>query len=327
MAIDERQVQECSSRSGWNLNSSRLLRWSSRDMPSSIVQHFLVTSFTHQICKVCFTIESEFLKHPVFRSLWAWRGLSSRNLSHLVAELQIAAAQLACSLIMIDYRLVFLSLREGQYDDPCWIWACNPTRSRWLSYHIYMLRGIGLLDFLRNKRWSTSPRGSPKARLDSRDALPAMILSVETGNWWESLIHPLQHVAQDLFDPKSAQPCFSWGREANPFKSFATSLRRRAVGFEFARSFGFACQAKKAGTFVGAFLDRGESNAGFYMQLEYTCNELPNLANLDLVWPPVLDPDDTTLGSWPKDWSASSIARAIACGKILRFDRSKVGAL
>lgn len=165
MAIDERQVQECSSRSGWNLNSSRLLRWSSRDMPSSIVQHFLVTSFTHQICKVCFTIESEFLKHPVFRSLWAWRGLSSRNLSHLVAELQIAAAQLACSLIMIDYRLVFLSLREGQYDDPCWIWACKTIFN--LSFDICLESAQWLAGFLGNKTWSTSPRGKAQ-NLNSR---------------------------------------------------------------------------------------------------------------------------------------------------------------
>ena len=163
---------------------------------------------------------------------------------------------------MIDYRLVFLSLREGQYDDPCFIWACNPTRSRWMSYHIYMLRGIGLLDFLRNKRWSTSPRGSPKARLNSRDALPAMILSVETGNWWESLIHPLQHVAQDLFDPKSAQPCFSWGREANPFKSFATSLRRRAVGLSSLALLASSVRPKKPGPSWGA----GNLMQGF------TCN-------------------------------------------------------
>ena len=182
--------------------------------------------------------------------------------------------------------------------------------------------------FLRNKRWSTSPRGSPKARLNSRDALPAMILSVETGNWWESLIHPLQHVAQDLFDPKSAQPCFSWGREANPFKSFATSLRRRAVGLSSLALLASSVRPKKPGPSWGAFLDRGESNAGVFTCnwniLAMNCQIWLTLTLSDPLFLILMTPHlalDLKIGP------ASSIARAIACGKILRFDRSKIGAL
>ena len=59
----------------------------------------------------------------------------------------------------------------------------------------------------------------------------ARILSIETGSGNPKFI--------TRFDSKSAQPCFSRGRDANLRKSFATSLRRSAVGFDLARCFGF----------------------------------------------------------------------------------------